>query len=295
MESKVVYDVFHLVYWDWRIAFDLFLGGLGVGAFLYAISMIFYKNDDQLPSVKIGSVLGPLAMTAGLLFMLSEMGQPLRIWKTWTRFNPTSTLSWGGILQEGFIFFSSFFAILLFTDKKRTLRQSFAVFAGFFALFVACYHGFLLSFVTARPLWNAGAVSVASIILSVNTGISAVLLVSSFSSKGRQEIREMSPVLKNVLLVSLLAQISTCFIWLVTLLTGKADFINAFLVLNQNFWLLFWMGAIFIGLVLPFIVLAASSIGSRRNQTIPVFLITPCILAGGFIFRYILILAGQLS
>ena len=119
MESKVVYDVFHLVYWDWRIAMDLFLGGLAVGAFIFSIAVMFYRKNDQLASVKAGSVLAPIAMAAGLLFMLSEMGQPLRIYKTLTRFNLTSTLSWGGLLQEIFIVLSSIFAFLLLTKRTK--------------------------------------------------------------------------------------------------------------------------------------------------------------------------------
>lgn len=295
MESKVAYDIFHLIYWDWRIALDLFLGGLGVGAFIYAISVMFYRKDDELVSVRVGTALGPIAMTAGLLFMLSEMGQPLRIYKTLIRFNPTSTLAWGGIIQEGFVLFSATFAFLLFTNKSKNLRQGFAVFAGFFALFAAFYHGFLLSFVTARPLWNAGAVNVASVISSITTGIAAVLLLASFSTRGKAEIGQMNPALKNVLLMLLIAQISTCLIWLVTLMTGKADFVNAYIILNQDFGLLLWLGAILIGLIVPFLVLSAYSFGAKRDNPIPIPLISIPILIGGLVFRYVLVIAGQIS
>lgn len=295
MESKVVYDIFHLIYWDWRVALDFFLGGLGVGAFICAISVMVYKDDDKLTSVRVGSALGPLAMSAGLLILLLEMGQPLRIYKTLTRFNLTSTMSWGGVIQEGFILFSAIFAILLFTNKNENLRRGLGIFAGFFALFVAYYHGFLLSFTTARPLWNAGAVNVASVISSVNTGIAAILLLMSFSNKGRGEIQQMSPAAKNFLLISLLAQMTTCFIWVVTLTTGKADFVNAYHVLNQNFGLMFWGGAISMGLVLPFFVLLAYSTGTRKDKAIPVFSVSLPLLIGGFIFRYVVVLGGQIS
>lgn len=303
MEAKVVYDVFHLVYWDWRIAVDLFLGGLGVGAFLYAIAVMLYRKTDQLATVKVGSIIGLIAMTAGLLFMLSEMGRPLRIYKTLIRFNPTSTLSWGGLLQESFVILSAVFVFLLVTNKARHIRNGFAVFAGFFALFVACYHGFLLSFVTARPLWNAGAVNVASIIISINTGIAAVLLILSLSSRGRQEVGEMIPVLRNFLLISLLAQISTCFIWLITLMSGKADFVNAYAVLNREFGLLLWAGAITVGMIFPILLLGLYNVGAKKEYSLntkeenhaPLLLTSALILIGGFIFRYVLVLAGQMS
>lgn len=290
-----VYDVFHLVYWDWKIAIDLFLGGLGVGAFLWAIIVMLHEKNDELISVRIGAIIAPIAMTLGLVFMLLEMGEPLRIYKTITRFNVTSTLAWGGILQEGFILFTTIFAVLLFKHKNKDLRQKVAVFAGLFALFVACYHAFLLSFVTARPLWNAGAVSVASIIGSINAGVAAVLILTCLSKRGREEIKGLSAMIKYFLLVMLLTQITTCFIWIITLINGKADFVHAFHVLNANFGILFWIGAVFVGLILPLAVLAISCAGERVNKMIPVAWVCIPILIGGYIFRYVLILAGQIS
>ena len=56
---------------------DFFLGGIAVGAFLYAIGLMFYRKDDQLVSVKVGSMAGPIAMVAALSFLLAEMGHPL--------------------------------------------------------------------------------------------------------------------------------------------------------------------------------------------------------------------------
>lgn len=295
MESKVVYDIFHLVYWDWRVVLDLFLGGLGVGAFLYAIVLMVYKKDDKLLSVRIGSILGPIAMIAGLLFLLSEMGEPIRIYKTIIRFNLTSTQSWGGIIQEGFILFSGIYAFLLFTGKKKEIRDRIAVFAGFFAMFVAWYHGFLLTFITARPLWNNGASSVAQVIMSLNTGVCGVMLIAFLSKRGREEMKGINSVLRNFLIISLVVLMTTCLLWLLSLIHGKLDFVNAYRLLNRDFGLLFWVGAVIIGLVLPVIVLSLYSIGPRRDKLIPVPLVSLLILAGGFMFRYVLVIGGQLS
>ncbi|MCQ9207007.1 MAG: polysulfide reductase NrfD [Omnitrophica bacterium] len=274
---------------------DLFLGGLGVGAFIYAICVMFYKKRDDLVSVKVGSVIGPVAMALGLLFMIFEMGQPLRMWKTLVRFNFTSTLSWGGILQEGFILFSAIFAFLLLTNRNKNMRRSLGIFAGIFAIFVAFYHGFLLSFVTARPLWNAGAVSIGLIVSSVNTGIAAVLLLTSFSKRGREEILDFNLTLRTVLPITLITQMATGFIWIVTLITGKSDFTNAYHLMNQHFGVLLWGGAILIGLILPFAILIMYGFGPRKDRPLPITLVCVPILIGAFIFRYVLILAGQIS
>lgn len=295
MEIKTVYDIFHLVYWEWRVVLDLFLGGLGVGAFIYAICIMFYKKDDQLVSVKIGAILGPLAMTLGLILLLTEMGQPARIYKTITRFNLTSTQSWGGIIQEGFILFSGFFAVLLIMNKNKQFRNKVAIFAGFFAVFAAYYHGFLLSFVTARPLWNNGASSVVQVLLSINTGVASVLLLASLSKRGREEIREMNNLIKGTFLILQISILCTCFLWVMSLIHGNASFVNAYHVLNKNYGVIFWVGAVLVGLILPFIIVVSRSFGEKKDKFIPITLVAVPILIGGLIFRYVLILAGQMS
>lgn len=291
MESKVVYDVFHLVYWDWRIPMDLFLGGIAVGAFLFGILVMFTKKDDSLVMVKVGSLLGPILMSFGMLFLLSELGAPMKMYKTITRFNLTSTLSWGGVLQMAFIGLSAIFAAILLTKKKPELITHFAILGGLFAVLVGFYHSFLLSFVTARPLWNAGASSLVSITTFVNTGIAAVLLFSAFSEKGRSEISEMSPAIKKFLLCSLLAHFTAAMLWIVSLMHGKADFVKAYDVLNEQFGALFWIGSVVVGLFVPFVFLAVT----KKDKMVPVYLVSIPILFGGYAFRYVLILAGQLS
>jgi len=302
MEAKVTYDIFHLMYWDWRVVMDFFLGGIAVGAFLYAIGVMFYRKDDRLMSVKVGSMAGPIAMVAALSFLLAEMGHPTRIYKTFTGFNFTSTMSWGGAIQMCFIVLSIVFVVLLLCNISKTARWNIGIFAGFFALFVIVYQGFLLSFVTARPLWNAGAVSIVSVFLSINTGIAAVLLVTCLSKRAKVEMQElispngksMNYIVKFFLLISILAQLTTCFIWIITLVTGKADFVNAYHVLMHNYGYHFWIGVIGVGLIAPFITLAVLCIGKLKDCPIPFFVTIP-ILVGGFFFRYVLILAGQMS
>ena len=37
--QDIVYNVQHGPYWDWKVAFDLFFGGAGVGAFVFGIGL----------------------------------------------------------------------------------------------------------------------------------------------------------------------------------------------------------------------------------------------------------------
>lgn len=290
MEPKVVYNIFHLVYWDWRIALDLFLGGAGAGAFLYAMFIYYHKNKQKLLVVKIGSVIAPVAVALGILAMFTEMGHPFRILNTLIYFNPTSVLSWGGLLQQIFIALSAFFAFLLLSGKNEALRETLGIVVALCAICIGFYHGFLLSFVTARPLWNSGVSTIISLVSLIATGIVTVLICASYTEKGRKEIEELSGVTGNLLIVSLLIQVVAILVWIISLATGGVHSVSALNALNSEFGMLFWLGVVLAGTAAPFILLV-----NRRGKPFPVFLISALILIGGFIFRYVLVLCGQMS
>lgn len=290
MESKIAYNIFHLVYWDWRIAADLFLGGVGVGAFLYAMFIYYYRNKQKVMMVKIGSIIAPIAVAGGILIMFTEMGHPFRIHNTLIHFNPTSILSWGGLLQQIFIALSAYFAFLILSGKNDVLREKLGILVTLCAVCIGFYHSFLLSFATARPLWNSGLTTIISIVSSLATGIATVLICASYTEQGKREIEELSGLTVNLLITLLLLQVIAILVWIISLATGGVHLVNALNALNREFGTLFWLGVVLVGTVAPFLLLV-----SRRGKSFPVFLTSVLILIGGFIFRYVLVLCGQMS
>jgi len=39
MDPAIVYNVQQGFYWDWKVALDLFFGGAGAGAFVFAVAL----------------------------------------------------------------------------------------------------------------------------------------------------------------------------------------------------------------------------------------------------------------
>ena len=46
METSIIYELGHPIIWDWRVATDLFFGGMGVGAFLFAV-MVDWRYEGK--------------------------------------------------------------------------------------------------------------------------------------------------------------------------------------------------------------------------------------------------------
>ena len=164
----------HLL-WDIRVVLDLFLGGIGIGAFVLA--SILYTIDYQKYKIvcKTGFFIAPIFVAVGLLFLLLEIGRPLHAITMLISVNPTSILSWGGFLQGGFIVLSLFIAFKILKDQAISNILLFITMT--LAFIVGIYHGALLSSL-GRSVWNSSLP-----VLFLSTSLVSGFLTTMFIAK----------------------------------------------------------------------------------------------------------------
>ena len=306
----MIYDTPHLIYWDWRIAADLFFGGIGVGAFLIAVlNSLVYK--DKYPSVsKVGAVLAPIMVILGLILMVTELGHPMRMWRTITGFNVSSPLSWGGPFQALMVVIGIAYAALWLRPGSAKTRNLVGIIGIPIALVVGAYHGWLLTIVKARPLWNTGPATISALLGFVTTGMAAVLLVLCIQHRNGRTAAEapteeggeasapwMIRDFRRLLVGAMIIQALTFFIWWISLEYGSADAQGALVAANVATGPLFWFVGIGLGLVVPIILQVQAIIVSKRLESLsmPLTILTAVlILIGGFVFRYAVVIGGQL-
>ncbi len=92
-------NYYNISAWDIRVTIDLFLGGLGVGAFLVSILLSFYDWEKHLNAIKIGAYTAPIAVGVGLLVLVTKLGVPLKFITTFWHINLKSVMSMGVFLQ----------------------------------------------------------------------------------------------------------------------------------------------------------------------------------------------------
>lgn len=296
-------------YWDWRVAADLFFGGIGVGAFLFAVLADWRYGAPRERVCQTAAWIAPFFVVAGLLLLLSEMGHPERIVYTLTSVHLTSPLWWGGIFQSLLIVGSGLYALLwLQPDSRVELRRRLGMLLLPIALIVGAYHGFLLSFVRARPLWNTGPALVTAVLGFLTTGLAAVLLVHLIRARltGRiddeQRMRAFFDDMREVRLMlgfTLILQALTMFVWGVALRFGREPAQAALDAAGWGFTSTFWVGALGLGIGIPLVlgafVLARGSSVSTRTEIHAVWITSALILIGGFLMRLAVTTAGQLS
>lgn len=289
--------------WDFRVTMDLFLGGIGVGAFLTAILASYLNPRHYSGLIKKGIFVAPVAVGIGVIFLLSELGRPERFLTTLFRFNPSSVMSWGAFLQVIFVLISLIlaFQILRGRNPGGLIRGVGAL----LAVAVGLYHGILLSSSGSNPLWNDSIVPIMFFTSSILAGCTFILLLNSFSTSASStklaEVaatteQEISFDFRKLLVGLFVFQLVVIFLWMFSLARTDlyaSEALHLFLVSQGALW---WLGAIGFGLVIPFLLVLLSLLQKTKEISGGIMtVVTLSTLAGGFIFKQLLLTVGQVK
>lgn len=307
MSEEIVYLTQPGPYWDWKVALDLFLGGAGVGALLFAILLDVGLKGKYRRICHTAAWLSPALVTAGLLLIMMKMGRPFHAYQAYLNVNLTSPLWWGGIFQPLVVVGGFVYAYLWNRpDERVSLRRALSWILAPLTVIVGAYHGILLSTMVAHPLWNTGPTVVAALLSFATSGIAVVMLVHLLRMKlsGRLEQQEYVAgfltdllVVRNVLGALLVLQLGTFILWWLDLRLGGLQAQQALQAANEAYGPLFWSLGIGLGLILPLLLgLWTIWIGESRHRRLQLGVIagsSALIVVGAFFFRLALVLGGQ--
>lgn len=276
----------HLL-WDVRVSLDLFLGGLGVGAFLMGAVLYYIDAKAYDAVIKKALVVAPLLVMAGLLLLLTELGRPLNVIKTLYAINPTSFMSIGIFLQSAFVAVSLFIAFTVLTKGASELCSKVVYAGAILAGFVGLYHGFLLSGIAKEP-WN-NAIPVIFFISSILSGSTLVLLLSGNAEEVSTKFK--LPIIINMILTLELAAI---FGWVYNLALNTAASKHIYDVLMASFGLEFWGLSIVVGLIAPLTLFTLVLLGktSFKAVFVPASI---AIVIGSFFLKNLVVYLGQVA
>ena len=272
--------------WDIRVSLDLFLGGLGIGAFLVGVVLYYVDAKAYDNFVKKSFVIAPLLVIAGLLLLLTELGRPLNVIKTFYTINPTSFMSIGIFLQSAFVAVAFLVAFKVLTSGVSSLNSTLVYLGAILAGLVGLYHGFLLSGIAREP-WN-NAIPVIFFISSILSGISLMVLLN-LESLDNLVTRFKLPLIINMILTLELAAV---FAWVYNLALTTSSSKHAYMALIDNFSIEFWVLSILLGLVAPLAIFTLVILNklSLKKVAIPTFAI---IVLGSFFLKNLVVYLGQ--
>ena len=275
----------HLL-WDIRVVLDLFLGGIGIGAFVLA--SILYTIDYQKYKIvcKTGFFIAPVFVAVGLLFLLLEIGRPLHAITMLISVNPTSILSWGGFLQGGFIVLSLFIAFKILKDQAISNILLFITMT--LAFIVGIYHGALLSSL-GRSVWNSSLP-----VLFLSTSLVSGFLTTMFIAKIFKQEEVTNKLVKGSMIVFLLLSFVSIIGWIYGLKSQDATSKEALTYMISEYFILISISIIF-GMILPIVIYIKSLFAKVHLSDLELKFTAISTFFGILALKYVVVYLGQLE
>lgn len=301
--------------WDWRVALYLFLGGLAAGSMVMS-AIANLRTGKHLPPDEPCCwrvpVIIPAILAVGMFFLFLDLEVKLNMYWFYLSFNPLSPMSWGswalaiifpiiicyafavipkedrGFLRAGFLIR---FSELMYPHMRFLARLNFVS-----GVVLAIYTGILLSSFLARPLWNTAILPVLFLCSALSTGAALMILMAR-----RNEVKLFFTKVDIWLIVAEIVIILLMFYGHYTSDWAHRESIMPFFSSSHEFFAYF-MSIITLSIIFPLaIVLKYLEMRGEHSETL-----TPMgkfqmnmsailVLLGGFIIRFALVYAGQLS
>jgi formate-dependent nitrite reductase membrane component NrfD len=294
----------HIPQWAWYyIALYFFIAGTAAGAyFIGALDVLFGDDTQQEISRAAYYITFPLLLLVPIP-LIADLGRPERFWHLFFYIkegipyinlqSPMSVGSWVLLLF-------SFFALLSFLDNlvvdkritcvpfarlyNRIPRKVYAIAGSLAGFFIAGYTGVLLN-VTAIPFWAATSPLLGPlfIVSGASGGAAAITLFMIWDKTDSSDaFHKLERFDRMVKLTELL------LLAMMLIFAGK----HAAVLISPLFVVLFWIGAVCLGIVLPLWFYS-------KNRTLCVqpgnlILTSSLALTGGALLRICLLQAGQL-
>ncbi len=289
--------------WQWQIPVYLFIGGLTAGLMILgAVSVLRDRARPTAPQ-KLLLFVVPI-LVVGMFSLFLDLEHKVNVWRFYTTFQVTSPMSWGSWILLCVVPAS---LLLLFGTMaenwpglnawlvKRKGLDVLGQFAGRRLKLIAAvtlvlgiglgiYTGILLSAYGARPFWNT---SVLGLLFLVSGLSSAAALVQWASNNETEEhfysLLDIGLIAGELLLIGLM---------LIGMVSGPdRQQAAATLVFGGPLTVFFWVFVVMLGLLLPVLL----EVSHLKGRPLPRFLAPVFVLAGGLIFRFFIVEAGQIT
>ena len=280
------YKIFEHMSFDWMVVTYFFLGGLSAGAYFFSVAANYWKKELK-PLAKTAAVLAPITLAIGMLVLVLDLGQPLRVWRLFLTFNLRSAISWGTWFLNIFFVLSLGYAWFLIKGEDEKAKK-YAYLGLPFAFLIATYTAIILAQSPGKDLWRHIVAILPWLFLvgGLISGIALVLLVSA----GRQENALLAKVGKFLVGLVFL-ELVIVFTDIIILFNGGINAVasaKSFLVGEFSF--LFWVGEIILGSLIPIFILLRKRISAKGFAVASML-----ILIGIYVMRYIVVIGGQVT
>jgi molybdopterin-containing oxidoreductase family membrane subunit len=292
--GHIVTGMNNQVVWGMPHVFAVFLVVAASGALNIASMASVFGKTEFKPLAPLSGVLAIALLIGGLMVLMLDLGRPDRLIIAMTYMNFKSIFALNIFLYSGFV---GFVVAYLWTMMEQSMNR-FTPLAGLMAFLwrmaLTTGTGSIFGFLVARQAYDSALLAPLFIALSLSYGLAVFLWVLMLSCQaGNRHLGDA--------LVARLARLQVIFIaaglYFVVVyhltnmyFTKHHDFERFILLEGGLYTLLFWLGQVVLGSVVPLVLLLHPQIGAMRRR---VATSAGLVILGGFSQMYVTIIGGQ--
>jgi molybdopterin-containing oxidoreductase family membrane subunit len=292
--GHIVTGMNNQIVWGLPHVFAVFLVVAASGALNVASMASVFGKTDYKPLAPLSGLLAIALLLGGLTVLMLDLGRPDRLIVAMTYYNFKSIFALNIFLYSGFM---GFVIVYLWTMMERSMNR-FTPVAGLFAFIwrmaLTTGTGSIFGFLVARQAYDSALLAPLFIALSFSYGLAVFLLVMMLACKGSGRPVGDALMAKFARLQVIFISAGLYFVtiyYLTNLYFTRHHAFDRFILMDGGIYtLLFWLGPVFLGGVLPLVLLLHPRIGQMRRR------VTACaalVIGGGFAQMYVTIIGGQ--
>ncbi len=283
-DAHTVYNVAHEKPWERLVAAYLWTKGIAAGVLIVAGVLLALGLFTTSPVLTLGAPLISLAFLGiTTVFLVADLGKPLRFLYVFTKPNFTSWLVWGSYILILFGAAGAFWLAGELSGVQAVVTGATwpAVVLGALA---AIYSGFLFGQAEGRDFWQTPLLPVHLLVQSVTAGTAVLLVLAGPSSTRLATL--LAAVLAGALLVHLLLVLAEIVVPHSNLMVAQ----TSELIVRGPYAGLFWALAMGVGVLVP---LALLLLGTAVTAPAPFMAAGMLAVAGLLVYEHIWVQAGQ--
>jgi molybdopterin-containing oxidoreductase family membrane subunit len=288
------------VVWGLPHVFAIFMIVAASGVLNVASIGSVFGQPVYKPRAPLSGLLCIALLLGGLMVLMLDLGRPDRVIVAATHYNFRSVFAWNVFLYSGM---TGIVIVYLWTMFERRLNH-WSKPAGLAALVwrfvLTTGTGSIFGFLSARPAYGSALLAPLFIVLSFGWGLATFLIVQSTMYAWESRHLDAAVQRRMARLLGIFIAASLYLVAVVHLtnlyFAGRGAF-ERFILLGQDGGgtqaLLFWVGYVLLGALVPLVLLFHPRLGAGPNGERWTLAAALLIVAGAFAWLYVFIIGGQ--
>ena len=283
----------HIV-WGTPHVFAVFLIVAASGALNVASIASVFGKPAYKPLSRLSGLLALALLIGGLCILLLDLGRPDRLIIAMTHFNFKSIFAWNVFLYTGFIAIVAAYLWSMMERRMGTYTRTIGTAAFVWRILLTTGTGSIFGFLVAREAYASAMLAPMFIALSFSYGLAIYLLVLMAACRWTQRPLGDAIMLRLKKLLAIFIGAALYFVaifHLTNLYFTKRHGFERFALLDGGIYtLLFWLGEVVLGSLLPMLILFHPRLGKTNRGVASA---AALVVVGGMAQMYVTIIGGQ--